>query len=238
MKMKSLLKSNRLSRRFITLEGGEGAGKSSLLEKLKNFLVEHGEEVVITREPGGCKLGEMVREWLLRHDSSLKINSRAELLLFLAARAQHVEELILPSLESGKIVICDRYNDSTIAYQGIARGLGEEEVKNLCHFACGQALPGLTLFLDVDPKVGLLRSRGVEKTHSSQGELDRIESETLDFHLKIRQAFIQLCEREPDRIKKINANQPLSEVCKEAIQIVEERIVEQSRIDQSPNPIF
>ena len=117
---------------FITFEGGEGAGKSTLLKKLAHDLNQKGYEVVITREPGGSLLGKQIRQWLLNRNESILIHSVPELLLFLADRAQHLEEVIKPALANGKVVICDRFNDSTVAYQGAARGLGVEFVQNLC----------------------------------------------------------------------------------------------------------
>lgn len=122
---------------FVTLEGGEGAGKSSLVSFLAQLLKERGYEVVVTREPGGTPLGEMIRHWLLTHQDSIQIGDQAELLLFLAARAQHIEEIIKPALEAGKIVLCDRFNDSTVAYQGVARRLDPVYVQQLCDLVCG-----------------------------------------------------------------------------------------------------
>jgi dTMP kinase len=205
---------------FITLEGGEGSGKTTLLNQLAAFLRQQGYEVVTTREPGGTRLGETIRDWVLHHDTQLRMGNVSELLLFLAARAQHIEELIVPALEANKIVLCDRFNDSTIAYQGIARGLGLDYVKQLCHLVCGKVMPQLTLFLNVPPKEGLTRSRLVNKEHALSGELDRIESEHLAFHLKIQEAFELLAQQEPQRIRVIDASQPQAEVLKEAMQII------------------
>lgn len=210
---------------FITLEGGEGSGKTTLLHQLASFLTQKGYEVVTTREPGGTHLGETVRDWLLHQDPQFSIGHQAELLLFLAARAQHIEEKILPALDAGKIVICDRFNDSTIAYQGGARGLGINYVKKLCKLICGAVVPQLTLFLDVSPEIGLARSRSVHKEHASSGQLDRIESETLTFHRKIQQTLEFLAKREPSRIHTINANQSQDQVFKEAIVALEDFIL-------------
>ncbi len=210
---------------FITLEGGEGSGKTTLLHQLAAFLTQRGYDVVTTREPGGSPLGETIRDWLLHRDSNISICHQAELLLFLAARAQHIEEKILPALESGKIVLCDRFNDSTIAYQGGARGLGIKQVKKLCQLVCGAVMPQLTLFLNVSPEVGLSRSRGVHKEHASSGELDRIESEALSFHRKIQQTLEYLAKREPLRIYTIDASQSQSHVFKEAVLALEEFVL-------------
>jgi dTMP kinase len=210
---------------FITLEGGEGSGKSTLLQQLATFLTHNGYQVITTREPGGTPLGESVRNWLLQRDSTISIGTKAELLLFLAARAQHIEEKILPALQEGKIVLCDRFNDSTIAYQGGARGLGVKYVQELCHLVCGQVNPDLTLFLNVAPEVGLARSRGVQKEHAAKGELDRIESESLAFHRKIQETLQFLARKEPLRVYTINADKSQDEVRKEAILALEKLIL-------------
>lgn len=210
---------------LITLEGGEGSGKTTLLESLANFLTEEGYQVVKTREPGGTQLGESIRDWVLAQKSEIPISSQAELLLFLAARAQQIQEVILPALKAGKIVLCDRFNDSTVAYQGAARGLGVKYVQKLCSLVCGPIIPQLTLFLDVSPEVGLNRSKKVEKVHSASGELDRIESEELSFHHKIQKALQSLARKEPLRIYTINANQSQAKVLKEAILAIQELII-------------
>ncbi|HRD55508.1 MAG TPA: dTMP kinase, partial [Parachlamydiaceae bacterium] len=144
---------------LITFEGGEGAGKTTLIKELAKALFAVGHHVVQTREPGGSRLGEHIRSWLLKHDFDVKVGKEAELLLFLAARAQHLEELIVPSIKAGKIVLCDRFNDSTIVYQGIARGIGFEKVEKLCQLVSAHTEPALTLLLDVDPVIGLMRTK-------------------------------------------------------------------------------
>lgn len=214
---------------FVTLEGGEGAGKSTLLFELAAYFTQRGFEVITTREPGGSRLGEVVRDWLLRQDATMSICPEAELLLFLAARAQHIRELILPALESGKVVLCDRFNDSTIAYQGGARGLGVKYTQDLCHLVCGKVEPQLTLLLNVTPEVGLHRSRGLEKEQSIAGELDRIESEDLAFHKRLNEAFKALAKREPFRIYTIDADRPQADVLKEAKRAIDEFIILPSR---------
>ncbi len=210
---------------FITLEGGEGSGKTTLLHQLAAFLSQHGYEVVTTREPGGTPMGETIRNWLLNQHSALAVGHQAELLLFLAARAQHIEEKILPALQAGHIVLCDRFNDSTIAYQGGARGLGVEYVQTLCHLVCGPVTPQFTLLLNVSPEVGLSRSRNVHKEHAASGELDRIESEALIFHRTIQETLEFLAKKEPGRIYSIDATQSQEEVFKEAIAAIEKRIL-------------
>lgn len=209
----------------MTLEGGEGSGKTTLLHQLADYLTQKGYEVVTTREPGGTRLGDTIRDWLLHHNMQVSIGNKAELFLFLAARAQHIEEKILPALHDGKIVICDRFNDSTVAYQGGARGLGIKYVQKLCRLLCGSVLPQLTLLLNVSPEIGLSRAQKTEKKHATSGELDRIESEHLSFHVKIQQTLKSLAKKEPLRIYLIDANQPQLNVLKEAILAIEKLLL-------------
>ncbi|MBA2369508.1 MAG: dTMP kinase [Candidatus Protochlamydia sp.] len=209
---------------FITIEGGEGSGKSTLLHSLAAHLSAAGYDVVQTREPGGSKLGEFIRGWLLDHDDSVKIGKEAELLLFLAARAQHIEEKICPAIESGKIVLCDRFNDSTIAYQGAARGLTREFVTDLCFKVCGKTVPELTFFLDVDPEVGLKRTYRLQKESAASGKFDRIESETLSFHQRVQKAFQDLARLEPQRIYRLDANRSQAEVLEETLRLLESHL--------------
>ncbi|MBS0622099.1 MAG: dTMP kinase [Verrucomicrobia bacterium] len=197
---------------FITVEGCEGAGKTTLLEGLKKYFESRGEQVVSTREPGGCALAEALRELLLRPPKGVEIGTEAETLLFLAARAQHIQQLIAPSLKAGKVVLCDRFNDSTVAYQGFARGLGVERVLEMCHVVCENVLPNLTFLLDIDPAEGLARAKKGGK------DQDRIESEYLAFHAKVRAGFHLLAEREKERIKWIDARLGKEEVLRQALQ--------------------
>lgn len=201
--------------RFITVEGGEGSGKSTLIQRLKEHLIGKGIQVVITREPGGTPLGEAIRHLLLQNHTQVPIAPMAELLLFLSARAQHLDELIRPALKLGKTVICDRFNDSTIAYQGTARNLNLDEVASLCEKVCGATLPNLTLLLDIDPRLGLKRAR------SSRSEIDRMEMETLAFHDKVREAFCSLAAQHPDRIVRIDASQAPDQVFDEALKAIQ-----------------
>lgn len=192
---------------FITFEGGEGAGKTTLIEKIHSYLSKTGRDVVKTRAPGGTEIGQEIRHLLL-HRQGTALAKRCELLLFLADRAQHVDELILPALKKGKIVLCDRFNDSTIAYQGGARGL--KITGKLCDFACDGLQPDLTLYLDLDPKIGFARNKkaGLAK--------DRIESETIKFHQNIRKAFKQIGKKEPKRFIIIDASKTPEEVFNQA----------------------
>jgi dTMP kinase len=192
---------------FITFEGGEGAGKTTLISKIKEYLIEKNLSVVLTREPGGCKFSEHLRDLLLEDKNQFNISSKAELCLFLASRAQHIEEVILPALKKDKIVLCDRFNDSSIVYQGYARGIGIDEVIKFSSFVIQDIIPDLTIYLDIDPEIGLKR---VNST------FDRIESLGIDFHKKIREGFLLLQKKFPDRIKKIDANLSQEQILKEA----------------------
>ncbi|MGE3954577.1 MAG: dTMP kinase [Parachlamydiales bacterium] len=196
---------------LITIEGGEGSGKSTLIEELGQALVQEGRRVLETREPGGCKLSEQIRDQLLKTPSNTPIGTLAETLLFLAARAQHVEEVIQPALHKGLIVLCDRFNDSTIAYQGYGRGLGGEHVRNLCHAAC-HLQPDLTLLLEISPEEGLTRASKQKHTP------DRIEAEELAFHQRVHAGYLRIAADEPARVKVIDARLSKEEVFDAAYQ--------------------
>lgn len=184
---------------FLTIEGGEGAGKSTLITHLEREFTQKKMPFYSTREPGGTPLGEHLRSILLSHE--FQIGNMAELLLFLSARAEHIEKIILPALSQRKIVLSDRFHDSTVAYQGYARGLGYEFVERLCRLISGGLQPDLTLYLDIDPRIGLLR------TKNRGSSSDRIEDETLHFHEKLREGFLALHAHDPDRIFLINAEE-------------------------------
>lgn len=202
---------------FITCEGGEGAGKTTLMKRLELALQKEGHSVLCTREPGGSLLGEEIRHMLLHRHEEMPISPRAELLLFLAARAQHIEEKIKPALKEGKIVLCDRFNDSTVAYQGYARGLGVDYVQQLCDLVSHDCQPDLTLFLDIPPEIGLQRTLRAQKEAT---RVDRIESEKMAFHQRVREGMQELARRYPQRIITLNALQPLEQVFQEALSLI------------------
>ncbi len=181
---------------FVTFEGGEGAGKSTLISKLEKKLKDEKREVLVTREPGGTSLGEELRSLLLHHKG--EISPQAELFVFLASRIQHLEERIKPALKRGAVVLCDRFTDSSIAYQGEARGLGTDYVATVANLATRGFLPDLTFYVDIDPKIGLLRTqkRGVSQ--------DRLEREAPEFHKKVRAGFQKLASSEPNRIQTLD----------------------------------
>lgn len=209
---------------LITFEGGEGAGKTTLINRLEKELSLQGLHLVKTREPGGSLLSEHIRSWLLNLDFNIKVGKKAELLLFLAARAQHLEELIIPALQAKKIVFCDRFNDSTVVYQGLARGLGFEKTEALCNLVCDQIVPDLTFFLDVDPEIGLERTKRTRKENAHDGEMDRIESEGLEFHKLVQAGFRRLAKENPKRIHTLDANQPEDAVFSQALKVLRTRL--------------
>jgi dTMP kinase len=189
--------------RFITLEGGEGAGKSTCLQAVVEELTAHGKAPLVTREPGGTALGEGLREFLLR--PGMEIGARAELLMVFAARAQHVDTVIRPAVERGTWVLSDRFTDASFAYQGGGRGVAEESIEWLEQWVQQGLSPDLTLLLDVDPEVGLRRATG-------DREADRLEQEDLKFYQRVRAAYLQRAEAEPERFRVIDASRPLSDV--------------------------
>ncbi|OGN62032.1 MAG: dTMP kinase [Chlamydiae bacterium RIFCSPHIGHO2_12_FULL_49_11] len=193
---------------LITLEGGEGAGKSTLAKKLSEFLMKEKNLFVVTsREPGGTELGKRIRSILLEKEMAF-LTPRSEFLLFQADRAEHVETLILPALEQDMIVIVDRFTDSSLVYQALALGISStDEYERVCDFATGGLVPNLTLYLDLDPEIGLARLSGPK---------DRIESHHLDFHKQVRAGFQELQKRHPHRIKQIDANCDPDSVFEEA----------------------
>jgi dTMP kinase len=213
--------SERSRPKFITFEGGEGAGKTSLIDSIEGLLGKMNISAVRTREPGGSVLGYQIRKWLL-DKTDAQVGNKAELLLFLAARAQHIEEVIAPNIMRGNIVLCDRFNDSTVAYQGAARGLGIKWVQSLCDMVCGDVLPDLTFYLDVDPQTGLKRTKKASKENASTGKLDRIEAEQLVFHERVREAFISIGNANPDRFVFIDANRPKEVVFDAAKKVIQE----------------
>lgn len=190
---------------LITFEGGDGAGKTTLIKRVAEALKEEGQEVVVTREPGGCELGEMIRTLLLKVDpANSQLSNDAELALFMAARAQHIKEVILPALEKGEVVLCDRFHHSSIAYQGAGRGIGTDKVREVCRLLCKDLWPDVTFFLDLEPEVGRQRKQ-LDKTSAEFTQSDRIESETEAFHRRVRSAFQKMAIEEKDLFRIVDA---------------------------------
>lgn len=197
---------------FITLEGPEGSGKSSQLPELADFLCEQGYPVLITREPGGTEIGDQIRQVLVSLDNQA-LQPRTEILLFLASRAQLVEEVIKPALQDGKIVLCDRYGDSTLAYQGYGHGLDLTFLRSMLAFATDNLKPNLTLLLDLDVEAGLLRKK-------REDEWNRLDAYEVSFHKRVQQGYYELAAQEPERWRVIDAAQP-----KESVQLSMRQVV-------------
>ncbi len=204
---------------FITFEGGEGCGKSTHIASLKAYFQSRGRECVLTREPGGVPLAEKIRDMLLHAKEGISMSARAEILLFEAARAQHVEELIKPALAAGKVVISDRFYDSTTAYQGAARNIGSETVSFLNAFAIDGTRPDLTIILDLPPSEGLARAK-----KRDDGKTDRMGSQSMEFYEAVRRAFLEIADLEPRRFAVIDSSGSAEESFKKILSAVEERL--------------
>lgn len=187
--------------KFITFEGADGSGKTTQIEKIKSYLEKQGQKCLLTREPGGSDLGNKIRQILLHYDG--EVDSLAELLLYMADRAQHVKKVILPALEEGYYVLCDRYIDSSVAYQGYARGLDIERIIRLNTIATDGLNPDMTIVFDIETQTAMQRV-GDEK--------DRLEQEGIEFHKKLCNGYLELAKRFPERIKVVNANLKIDEV--------------------------
>lgn len=203
---------------FITLEGPEGSGKTTAVEFAVNKLLEMGYEIVRTREPGGTIISEQIRNVIL-DKANTAMDARTEALLYAASRRQHLVEKIWPALKAGKIVICDRYLDSSLAYQGGARELGIEEVLKVNLFATENTWPDLTLLFDIDPIIGLSRI-----SSNNQREVNRLDLEKLDFHKKVRATFLKLAKQYPERYAIIDASKSREEVATATLDAILSRL--------------
>ena len=203
---------------FITIEGPEGAGKSTVIDALMKELTAEGVEVVLTREPGGIEIAERIREVILNPEHTA-MDGRTEALLYAAARRQHLVEKIEPALAAGKLVLCDRFIDSSLAYQGYARGLGIDQVLSINQFAIVDTMPDLTLLFDVKPEIGL------QRIAANKGrEMNRLDMEKLSFHQDVYTGYMEVADRYPQRIIKIDASQTLERVTESAIRTVKKHL--------------
>ncbi|HUF38299.1 MAG TPA: dTMP kinase [Anaerolineales bacterium] len=201
---------------FITLEGPDGSGKTTQMKALAEALRERGRAVYTTREPGGTGIGDQIRRVLLDLANEGMV-ARTEILLFLASRAQHTEEVIRPRLAAGEIVICDRYRDSTVAYQGYGRGVDIQTLHKLNDFATGGLLPDLTILLDVSAETGLAR-------RASDGSWNRLDADAVDFHRRVQAGYHAMAEAEPERWRVVDANREVEGVQAALIEIVTGRL--------------
>lgn len=203
---------------FITIEGPDGAGKTSVINELYprlQLIAKRG--IVKTREPGGVKISEKIRQIILDPQNE-EMDERTEALLYAAARRQHLVQVILPALSAGKIVICDRFVDSSLAYQGAGRRIGMPDIRKINEFATEGTKPNFTLYLDVDSDTGLKR---IENARSGR-QVDRLETESLEFHQRVRHAYLKLAEEEPIRIHKVDARMSLTDVVEESFTAITE----------------
>jgi dTMP kinase len=203
---------------FITVEGGEGAGKTSSIQTLERLLRDMGMDVVVTREPGGITIAEQIREVIL-DKRNVEMDARTEALLYAAARRQHLVQKVIPALQDGKAVVCDRFIDSSLAYQGYARGLGIDAIWAMNQFAIQDTMPDVTLLLDVTPEVGLARIQ------ANRGrEVNRLDLESLSFHNRVREGYLQLLERFPGRMVRVDADRSADEVERDLIAAMTARL--------------
>ena len=208
--MKLEMLKNEFEGKLITFCGLDGCGKTTQLMLLAKYLKSKGLEVVVTREPGARGLGEKIREILLNYDG--EVSSQAEAFLFLADRAQHIDVIVNPAVESGKIVLCDRHTDSTVAYQGYGRGLDIDRIKMLNNLATGDRRPDLTIVFDIDVETSMARV-GAEK--------DRMESAGTEFFNRVRNGYLKIAELEPERVKVLNATKSVEDIHKEVVALYE-----------------
>ncbi|SIT93424.1 dTMP kinase [Edaphobacillus lindanitolerans] len=205
---------------FVTLEGPDGAGKTSVMSRLESRLKEKGIRYTATREPGGIRISEMIREIIL-DPSNTEMDARTEALLYAAARRQHLVQVIEPALQEGRVVLCDRFIDSSIAYQGAGRGIGTEDVREINRFAIGNVMPELTLLLDLPAEEGLAR---IERNRDKGREVNRLDAESLAFHRTVQKEYAAIAENEPDRVIRIDASGTLEETAEKAWTALKSRL--------------
>ncbi len=205
---------------FITFEGPDGSGKSTIIKELHKKLIDEGYNILLTREPGGTPISEKIRDIILDNNNT-NLDYRTEALLYAASRRQHLVEKIWPALKRGQIVLCDRYLDSSLAYQGGARKLGIKNILDINLFATENTYPDLTIFFDVSPEVGLSRLSQDKKRVA-----DRLDNESENFHQEVYETFKKVCDMYPDRIVKIDASKSISEVLNETYTIIKKKLNE------------
>ncbi len=202
-----------MKKKFITFEGPEGSGKSTVLKAVEEALKKDNIDVLSTREPGGIRISEQIRNVILDVHNT-EMDARTEALLYAAARRQHIVEKINPALENGQVVLCDRFIDSSLAYQGYGRQLGKDNIMNVNAFAIENRMPDLTIFIDIPPRVGL------DRVFDNQRNVDRLDLESMDFHERVYLGYKQLLKEYPQRIMVVNGNRPIQEVVDDALRII------------------
>ena len=205
---------------MLVVDGGNGAGKTTVIEKIREFLQQENVEVIVTREPGGTPIGEQIRKLILDPETP-EMCAKTELLLFAAARAQHLHEKILPAIEQGKVVVSDRFDTATISFQHYARGISIDLINSINGTAVGDFKPALNLILDIEPELGLTR------VHQRGEKLDRLEKEKLVFLEKARTGYLEQARQDPDRFSIIDASQSKDVVAREALKVVAELLQKQ-----------
>lgn len=203
---------------FISSEGPEGAGKTTVMNLLGERLKEEGYDILMTREPGGIMVSEKIRDIILDNEHTM-MDSRTEALLYAASRRQHLVEKVQPAIDAGKIVICDRFIDSSLAYQGYARGIGIDEILAINQFAIGKMLPDKTILFDIEPSLGLSRINA----HNGR-EKNRLDAESLTFHQKVREGYLLLVKKYPERIKVVDASYPIEEVFEKVYKVIKREL--------------
>ena len=200
-------------KRFITFEGGDGTGKTTLIERLAKDLESQGYSILKSREPGGSRISEQIRNVILNIENT-EMDYMTEALLYAASRRQHLQEVIKPAINNGKIVILDRYVDSSLAYQGYARGIGIDKVYAINNYAIDGFFPDLTIYIDVAPEIGISR---IKNNHR---DMDRLDLEKIEFHKKVREGYLKVSQMFPERIKVVDGNKTIDEIYSEVKKIV------------------
>lgn len=203
---------------FITFEGPDGCGKTTQVGRLGRYLIDHGYDVVQTREPGGTRISEQIRN-VVHNPDNPEMGARAEMLLYAASRAQHVDEIIRPALEAGRVVLCDRFADSTYAYQGYGRGLDLDTLRTITRFATGGLVPDLTVYIDIDPETGLSR-----RQRDGDAEWNRLDDAEMSFHERVRAGYQELIATDPDRWLVFDGGQAIDVLCEAICEAVTERL--------------
>jgi len=205
---------------FITFEGPEGAGKTTIINMITDELAKRELNFISTREPGGIRIAESIRNIILNPEN-IEMDIRTEALLYAAARRQHLAEKVVPALKEGKLVLCDRFIDSSLAYQGVGRGIGIDEIYQINQFAINGLMPDLTIYFELDPKIGLNRVH-----QSDEREVNRLDLEELDFHIKVQSGYSEIMNREPNRFKKVDASKSIDEVYHNTLQIILDKLAD------------